>query len=503
MFLTRELLSLQKELKLDSKVQPLNIWFAVSEVQGIVKSGGLADVAKALPIALKELGHQVSIVLPGYRSVPDKEAYPVILETELTHWPHIRYQVRQGEHEGVAVYLIDCDSYFDRPELYAENNQAYSDNGERFSFFSAACLDVLPKLGIKPDIVHANDWHTGFVPFLLKTRFKHDSHFDGVKSVITIHNAMFKGIFSHHQLELIPELNLSGMEFLEYGHDHVSMLRAGIAFADKVNAVSPNYASELLTPLGSHGLVDDFVRRARDLHGIVNGCDYSEWNPKTDGYLPVRYSDAPTSLRRGKAASKKVLQEELQLPIRKVPMFGMVCRLTDQKGFHYILPILEKFLRNDVQLIIVGTGDPDVAAHLRKVANEYPEQFAFYEGYSNRFAHLVEAGSDFFLMPSEFEACGLNQIYSMAYGTLPIVREVGGLKDTVLDYDKYPDEATGFGFQEPSPEALLITMQRALLFYLQHPDLMLEVQQRAMQCDFSWKESAQEYVKMYHYAIFD
>jgi starch synthase len=250
-------------------------------------------------------------------------------------------------------------------------------------------------------------------------------------------------------------------------------------------------------------LVDDFVRRARDLHGIVNGCDYSEWNPRTDAYLPEVYSDDAKSLKKGKLASKKVLQEELQLPQRDVPMFGMVCRLTHQKGFHYILPILEKFLRNDVQLVIVGTGEPEVAAQLHKIASANPAQFAFVEAYSNRFAHLVEAGSDFFLMPSEFEACGLNQIYSMAYGTLPIVREVGGLKDTVLDYDKYPNEATGFGFQEPSPEALLITMQRALLFYLQHPDLLLEVQQRAMRCDFSWRESALEYVKMYHYAIFD
>lgn len=488
---------------MDSNIDHLNVWFVVSEAEGLVKSGGLADVAKALPKALVELGHQVALVLPGYRSIADKNSAPVILETELTHWPHIRYQVHQRELDGVPVYLIDCDPYFDRPELYAESNQAYPDNGERFGFFSAACLDVLPKLNIKPDIIHANDWHTGLVPFLLKTRYREDHYFDGVKSVITIHNAMFKGIFSYHQLEVIPELNLSGMEFLQYGHDHISMLRAGIAFADKINAVSPNYASELLTPLGSHGLVDDFVRRARDLHGIINGCDYTEWNPKTDSYLPKTYSDEAVSLKQGKAASKALLQEELQLPKRDIPLFGMVCRLTHQKGFHYILPILEHFLRNDVQLVIVGTGEPEVAAKLHKIAAAHSDKFAFVEAYSNRFAHLVEAGSDFFLMPSEFEACGLNQIYSMAYGTLPIVREVGGLKDTVLDYDKYPNEATGFGFQEPSPEALLITMQRALLFYLQHPDEMLKVQQRAMQRDFSWRESALDYIKMYRLAIFD
>lgn len=488
---------------MDSNHKHINVWFVVSEAEGLVKSGGLADVAKALPKALTELGHQAAIVLPGYRTIAGKDSAPVIMDTELTHWPHIRYQVRQTELDGVAVYLIDCAQYFNRDQLYAEGNQAYADNGERFGFFSSACLDVLPKLGIKPDIIHANDWHTGLVPFLLKTRYQDDGYFEDIKSVLTIHNAIFKGIFSYHQLEVIPELNLSGMEFLQYGHDHISMLRAGIAFADKVNAVSPNYASELLTPLGSHGLVDDFVHRARDLHGIVNGCDYSEWNPKTDAYLPQTYSDEAQSLRQGKAASKTALQNELQLPQRDTPMFGMVCRLTHQKGFHYILPILEQFLRNDVQLVIVGTGEPEVAAKLHKIAAAHSDKFAFVEAYSNRFAHLVEAGSDFFLMPSEFEACGLNQIYSMAYGTLPIVREVGGLKDTVQDYDKYPGQATGFGFHEPSPEALLITMQRALLFYLQHPDEMLRVQQRAMCRDFSWRESALEYVKMYQLARFD
>lgn len=481
-------------------MEQLNVWFTVSEVQGLVKSGGLADVAKALPQALKALHQQVAIVLPAYRTVPGKEHAELVLETELMHWPHTPYRVLKRDLDGVPIYLIDCPMYFDRPALYAESNQAYVDNGERFGFFSAACLDVLPKLQIQPEIIHANDWHTGLVPFLLKTRYRDDRFFEQIKSVLTVHNAIFKGIFSYHQLEVIPELNLSGMEFLQYGHGHVSMLRAGIAFADKVNAVSPNYASELLTPLGAHGLVDDFVRRARDLHGIVNGCDYSEWNPRVDHHLPMLYSDEPASMQKGKLLCKTALQEELHLPVTPVPMFGMVCRLTHQKGFHYLLPILEQFLRNHVQLVIVGTGEPEVAARLSKIAHHHRAKFAFVETYSERLAHWVEAASDFFLMPSEFEACGLNQIYSMAYGTLPIVREVGGLKDTVHDYDKFPERATGFGYHEPTPEALLITMQRALLFYLQQPEEMLKVQQRAMQQNFSWEESAQEYMKMYRLA---
>lgn len=487
---------------MDSNHDQVNIWFVVSEAQGVVKSGGLADVAKALPKALSDLGHQVAIVLPGYQKIAHKADMPVILETELAHWPHTHYQVRQTELDGVTVYLIDCDAYFERPELYAEHNQAYDDNGERFSFFSAASLDVLPKLNIQPSIIHTNDWHTGFVPFLLKTRYRDDAYYANMKSVLTVHNAIFKGLFTYEELECIPELNLTGMEFLRYGAGQVSMLRAGIAFADKVNAVSANYATELLTPLGAHGFVDDFVRRERDFVGIVNGCDYSEWNPATDAFLPQTYHWEAESLRAGKRACKQCLQQKVGLPLRSgVAVFGMVCRLTNQKGFHYLLPIIEQFLHNDVQMVIVGTGDPNIAATLHQLANRYSDKLMFIEAYSNELAHLVEAGGDFFLMPSEFEACGLNQIYSMAYGTLPIVREVGGLKDTVADYDKFPQEATGFGFLEPTPQALLIVMQRALLFYLQSPQAMLEVQQRAMQRDFSWHESAVQYVKMYRNAL--
>lgn len=479
----------------------LKIWFTVSEAEGLIKSGGLADVAKALPKALQGLGHDVSIVLPAYQKLPGKSDAPVVLSTELDFWPHIGYQVRKLSLDGVDVYAVECDKYFDRPELYAEANQAYADNGERFGFFASACLDMLPKLGINPDIVHANDWHTGLVPFLLKTRYEHDERYQHIRSVLTVHNAIFKGIYSYDELEIIPELNLSGMEHLQYGYGHVSMLRAGVAFADKVNAVSPNYAAELMTPLGSHGMVDDFVHRSADLYGIVNGCDYSEWSPVTDKHLPANYKPTLTSMVKGKGLNKRCLQEEVGLKTEKLPVFGMVCRLTHQKGFHYILPILEQFLRNDVQLVIVGTGEPEVAQQLHQVAEKFPTKFAFIEAYDNRLAHLVEAGSDFFLMPSEFEACGLNQIYSMSYGTLPIVRAVGGLKDTVVDYDQNPGQATGFSFDEPEPLALLTVMQRALILYLQQPDEMKRVQLHAMNTDFSWVDSAKLYDEMYRAAL--
>ena len=484
-----------------SRMEHINIWFAVAEVQGLVKSGGLADVAKALPKALQKLGHDVSIVIPGYSILPGFYEAEEVLSTELDFWPHTPYNIRKMYLDGVSVYAIECEKYFDRSELYAENNIAYTDNGERFSFFSAAVLDCLPKLDIQPDIIHTNDWHTGLVPFLLKNRYQGNEFFSDIKTVITIHNAVFQGVYSYKELEIIPELQAVGMEYLRYSHSHTGMLRVGLAYADKINAVSPNYARELLTAIGSHGLLDDFNRRAHDLCGILNGGDYSEWDPEKDEFIPLHYHAEEESMLKGKQAAKEVLQADCRLPTGDKPVFGMVCRLTHQKGFNYLIPILEQFLKNDIQMVIVGTGDPKIADSLRSISSRHSEKFTFIEAYSDRLAHLVEAGSDFFLMPSEIEACGLNQIYSMAYGTLPIVREVGGLKDTVIDVDVEPENATGFSFHYPLAKDLLITMQRALIFYLQQPEKMRQTQLRAMKQNFSWHQSALEYVEMYRRAI--
>ena len=479
----------------------IDLWYVVSELAGLVKSGGLADVAKALPKALQEQGKEVAIALPAYAKITEQHESEVVLSTQLTHWPHTPYQVRHMVFDGVSVYLIENDHYFNRPEMYAENNQAYDDNAERFSFFSAASLDCLSKLDMQPTIVHANDWHTGLVPLLLKVRYQHDAFYQSMRSVITIHNAVFQGNFAQHELSSIQELAHLHDDRIRVGHDGISMLKASIHYADKINAVSPNYAEELKTQLGSHGLYSDFLSRSDDLCGIVNGCDYSEWDPQTDAYLPQTYKPTKASLKAGKKASKRALQQKLNLPESNAPMFGMVCRLTHQKGFHYIIPILEQFLLLDVQLVIVGTGDPEIATDLEWHANLHQDKFKFVEAYDNEYAHLVEAGSDFFLMPSEFEACGLNQIYSMAYGTLPVVRGVGGLKDTVKDIDQDSDNATGVVFDAPESSALLIALQRAILFYLQDPKGYSDVQLRGMKSDFGWHIAAKEYDTMYQAAL--
>lgn len=481
--------------------QPLKILFVASEVEGLVKTGGLADVAKSLPASLKAMGHDVRIAMPYYRKVAEREQGDTLLETVLyvpTQPEPVGYAVKRLYSGEVPVYALDAPQYFDRAELYAENNEGYADNGERFAFFSAATLDICEKLGFQPDIVHCNDWHTGLVPFLLRTRYTDDAFFANTKSVITIHNAVFKGNFDYEQFRLIPELIQKRYVQAEMDSAHISMLKAGVAFADKINAVSPNYAAELLTELGSHGMAADFRNRSDDLYGIVNGCDYGDWNPETDPYIAQNYKANKVSVTRGKKACKRDLQQQVNLPVKDVPVYGMVCRLTEQKGIHYLLPILADFLVHDVQVVIVGSGDPVLAAKLRSISDAHPEKLAFVEAYNNPLAHCVEAGADFFMMPSEFEPCGLNQLYSLVYGTLPIVRAVGGLIDTVIDYDQTPQVATGFIFKAPTPEALLIKLQRSLLLYCQRPQEFKRLQQNAMACRFEWDEAAELYVQMYN-----
>lgn len=479
----------------------LSILFVASEVEGLIKSGGLADVAKALPQALHALEQDVRVTLPGYRKIEALQHAPIALQTQLEHWPHTPYKVRQMSIGDVTVYAIECDQYFARGDMYSEYNQAYPDNGERFSFFSAACLDMLPKLEFKPDIIHANDWHTGFVPYLLKHRYAEHPFFDHTKSVISIHNAVFKGVFSFDELPTLPEMQGRYAPDAAVSATHVTMLKAGVMTADKINAVSPTYAEELKTELGSHGMAKEFRAREHDLVGILNGCDYGDWNPAIDDFLPTKYHAEMQSMLAGKGVCKHALQQRVGLPKSDLAMYGMVCRLTSQKGVHYLLPILERFLKLDAQLVIVGTGDPILATQLAEIAASHSDKFAFVEAYSNELAHLVEAGADFFLMPSEFEPCGLNQIYSMAYGTLPIVRAVGGLKDSVVDYDVDPEIATGFAFLNPEPIELLSVMQRSLLFYLQQREEMARVQLYAMQQQFCWKRAAEEYLALYRSAL--
>lgn len=479
----------------------LKILFVSSEVEGFSKTGGLADVAKSLPIELRNLGHEVIIVTPFYRTINHKDSAKVKHQLSLHNdcaRPDIPFAVQALDLEGIKVLAIDNSHYFDRPGLYGEENNAYHDNGERFAFFSIAALLTCIAEGFSPDIIHCNDWHTGLLPYLLKTRFNGHPHFINSKTVLTTHNSAYQGIFEKSQLNLLPEVSSCMDDRVLENYTYINYLKVGITYSDKINTVSPNYASELLTPLGSHGMSHHFVSRIGDFEGILNGCDYNDWNPQTDKFIPFNYHAGDIS---GKHKCKQALQAEVGLPVSNVPVFGMVCRLTDQKGFDLIIPMLERFLKHKVQLVIVGTGDPGITGHLCAFSEHYHDKFKFVNGYSNELSHLVEAGSDFFLMPSIFEPCGLNQLYSLAYGTLPIVRAVGGLKDTVIDYDQDPDHATGFMFYDVNPNQLLNLLRRVILLYIEEPSEITRIQQHAMNTYFYWSDSAKHYEHLYLSAL--
>jgi len=470
----------------------VKIIFAISEVEELVKTGGLADVGKALPLALKEAGHDVGIIMPYYRSIAQqfKLASACTQQTLFAESNVYHFDIRQLSWNDIDIYFVDYPAYFDRDGLYSSTYEAFPDNGERFSFFCGASIMVMQALALQPDILHCHDWHTAMLPFLLKTDRSGD--FTDVKSVFTIHNAAFQGV---NKLEDIPYLRHHPAILSQVHGGYINMLQTGIEFADKITTVSPNYAQELLTDLGSHGLHDRLVTRQHDLVGILNGCDYTQWNPATDAFLPENYDVENLHPKRH---CKQALQLKSGLPDKPAtPLLGMVCRLTEQKGFGYLLPILDELMDHNVQLVIVGTGDPEVCMDLGEYAQNHPDQFAFINGFSSEHAHLVEAGADFFLMPSQFEPCGLNQMYSLAYGTIPVVRAVGGLKDTVIDPKDAPAQASGFVFTLPSPEGLLACIRRALLFYYEHPVRFREMQQRGMRTRFTWQSAAKHYLALY------
>jgi starch synthase len=480
----------------------LKILFVSAEVEGFSKTGGLADAAKALPIELRNLGHDVKIITPFYRNINHREQaqhrFDLTLNTNSPR-PDIQFEVHELTLDGIPVLTIDNAHYFDRAGLYGEDHHAYQDNGERFAFFCLASLQACEASGFVPDIIHCNDWHTALIPYLLKTRYEDSAHFSQSKTVLTIHNACYQGIFDKSQLNLIPEVSACMDERILENYNYINYLKTGVIYSDKINTVSPNYASELLTPLGSHGMHHHFVERIHDFEGILNGCDYNDWNPETDTLIPANFSADDL---RGKVICKKGLQREVGLPESNNPIFGMVCRLTEQKGFGLLLPMLESVLKHSLQLVIVGSGDPAITGQLKAIATHFPNKFKFIDSYSEKLSHMVEAGSDFFVMPSLFEPCGLNQLYSFCYATLPLVRAVGGLKDTVLDYDQDPDNANGFVFYDPNPSQLLNLMRRALLLYVEHPEEMSRLKKQVMRSHFYWSNAAKHYDHLYHKAIY-
>lgn len=460
-----------------------------SEATPFSKTGGLADVMGALPAALAARGEEVAVVVPRYRNAPLDGARCVQEQMPLWIGPG-RYaaDIHALERKGVTYYLVDAPEFFDRDGLYSSGGVDYWDNFTRFAALCHAGLGVARRL-FRPDIIHCHDWQAALLPVYLKQYFANDPTFTGVKTVFTIHNMGYQGIFSKDRLWWLglPEW-LFREDLLEF-YGNINLLKGGIVYADYVTTVSPTYAREIQTP--EHGFGLDGLLRARSGHlrGILNGVDYHDWNPERDHYIAANYS---ASDLRGKEQCKMELLGTMGLPADRpeVPVIGIVSRLAAQKGFDLIAPVAYDLVNWDIKVAVLGSGEQQYERLFRALADARPDKFGVYIGFNNRLAHKIEAGADMFLMPSHYEPCGLNQMYSLRYGTLPIVHATGGLDDTI-------DESTGFKFRSYSSDAMLGALREALTVYAVDRGRWKKMQVEAMGRDYSWESSAAAYSDLY------
>jgi starch synthase len=486
--------------------RPLNVLFISSEVEPFAKTGGLADVSGALPQVISALDHEVRVILPRYGVINERKANL----HEMIRLKDIRIPVGQKEypaslkssflgedHSKVQVYFVDNTQLFGRHGLYVhpETKKDYEDNDIRFTFFCRSVFEVLKRLGWRPDIIHCNDWPTGLVPAYLKTMYRDDPFYRDTRSVFTIHNMAYQGIFpaaSFAQTLLPPEyFSDKGVE--AYGN--LNFIKAGLVFADAITTVSEKYAEEIHTSeeygCGLQGLLE---HRKRDLTGILNGIDYSVWDPSVDTHIPVHYDARTLDL---KLENKRALLKRMGLPFHEnTPVIGIISRLADQKGFDLIGEAMDELMKLNLQLVVLGTGEKKYHDLFEKAVRKHPQKIAAELGFNDELAHWIEAGSDMFLMPSRYEPCGLNQIYSLRYGTVPVVRATGGLDDTIIEHQPSTGEGTGFKFVEYSTSEMLKTLHRALHVFADQP-VWKRLMRNGMAKDFSWEASAKKYVQLY------
>jgi starch synthase len=478
-------------------VSLMRILFIASEVTPFAKTGGLADVAGALPRALQRLGHDVRIILPYYQSVEERgfETRKGRRSVEVTIGGDSRKaQLRQFDMDGVPVYFVDYRPYFFRDGLYGTAAGDYPDNAQRFAFFCRAALAFLPRLGWRPDVLHLHDWQTGLVPVLLRTELKKDPFFAGMPSVLTIHNLGYQGLFPPEILPVIGvDRSLFAIDGIEY-YGKVSFLKGGLVFSDLLTTVSPTYCREIQSPEMGFGLDGVLRARASDLFGVLNGIDVHQWDPSLDSALPFPYGC--TDLR-GKGRSKKALQKELGLtPSSAVPIVAMVTRLDTQKGLDLVEEAWNAMMQRNLQFVILGSGEEKHTRFFAALRDRYPGKISIHLGFDDALARRIYAGSDIFLMPSHYEPCGLGQLIALRYGALPLVRRTGGLADTITDPREDPSKANGFTFTEASPRALLSAADRALALFADRR-AWLKMVRRGMSQDISWGNSAQTYLELY------
>lgn len=476
----------------------MKVLFIASEASPFVKLGGLADVMGTLPKALIKRGVECALMLPMYSQIPEEyrnKAKEISRFTVKLNWRRQDCVLRKLRHNGVDVYFLDSQFYFFRPYVYGN---AYED-AERFSFFCRAALDALPHMGFVPDILHCNDWHTGMIPMLLRIKYAGAPEYDRLKTVFSIHNLRYQGVFDMDFVRDIFELDPKYLTYegIEY-YGGASFMKAGIIYSDFVSTVSPTYAKEILYPEKGEGLDGLLQCRRNTLVGILNGIDRRDFNPSTDRALTANYD---IRSRANKAVCKSALRRELGLDDdTDAPLLGVVSRLTYQKGFSLLMQGTNQLLDTDFQLAVLGTGDSAIEDYFHRLSNEHPTRFAFLDKYSDPIARRIYAGADFFLMPSESEPCGISQLIAMRYGTPPIVHETGGLYDSVAPYNKFTSEGTGFTFTNFTVSDLFGALERADECY-RDKKAYSKLVRRAMAEKFGWEASAQEYKKLYETLI--
>lgn len=472
----------------------IKVLFAASECEPFVKTGGLADVIGSLPNELRNYGVDVRVIIPKYIQIPEH------FRNQMKHitnfnvrlgWRNQYCGIEELVYRGVTYYFVDNEYYFSRDEIYCSWDEA-----ERSAYFCRAVLEALPHIPFKPDIIHCNEWHTAPICALLKEQYHTDAFYENIRTFLTIHNLRYQGVF--HKEVLSDLLNLgeecySQDKFEHYGN--VNFLKGGIAYADLISTVSETYAEEIQTPDYGEGL-DGIVRKRRDdLYGITNGIDYQIYNPNCDPYISANYSKTT-----GKAFQNKLkLQHLLNLPEREeTPIICIVSRLVPEKGLELVMEILDELLTMDVQFIVLGTGDEEIENFFNNKAAHYKDKLSTNLLFDSSLAHKIYAGSDFCLMPSMYEPCGLSQLIALSYGTIPIVRETGGLNDTIQSFNEYTNKGNGLSFKNADSKDMLYTIRRGLELYHDKQKWNTFIK-NAMNCDFSWRNSAQKYISLYKY----
>ena len=489
----------------------MNIVYLTSEAIPFARTGGLGDVCGSLPNRINRLGHSVSVIMPAFRCihsaglsiVPTDISFTVdIRPTKVISCRLLKAKLPGGD---ATVWFIDQPKYFDREGLYGDEAGDYPDNAERFAFFCRAAIKAMTRLQINPDVIHCNDWQTGLVPAILKQDAIIGSHFNNTTTLMTIHNLAYQGSFSADAFEFVglgwEHFSMDSFEFYE----RLNFLKAGIVSADTITTVSPQYATEITTQ--SHGCgLDGVLREKSDhLHGIINGIDDDIWNPATDPLIPHNYD--LSNWRVGKLANKQSLQLRFGLDANdELPLIGLVGRLAEQKGWDLILPVIQKHLEENrpTQWIVLGSGNQQLETDLKSLAKQYPSKLAVYLGFSDEHAHLIEAASDIFLMPSHYEPCGLSQLYSLRYGSVPIVNPTGGLADTVVDTHEQSLEqgtATGFYLSQPDSQSLDRAIGRALAIRYHQPENWSRIVTNGMLQNWSWSQSADNYLACYESSL--